>query len=153
MKEKTREKIEDLNIRFDTAFGQLDLVTKNMFIDGVMKEDHVTREEALELIETNPMYSMGLKYACFRNRNKLDLRTPRKVKKQQFLDSLTPEEMEYYEKGPKMGFWALRKMEKEEEKKIRKQAEKLKKRMENGEEISEDDIPAPILKALKEMQG
>lgn len=150
---KIRESVDRLDDKFETAFTQMDMITRNMFIEGVMKEDKVTREEALELIATNPMYSMGLKYAIFRNRNKLDLRTPRKVKKQRFLESLTPEELEQYENGPKKGFFALRKMEKEAEKQARKDAEAVKRKMENGEEIHEEDLPENIRNALKEMEN
>lgn len=134
------QKIEILDEKFDEAFWKLDAVTRGMFIEGVMKEDHVTREQALELIEKNPMYSMGLKWAIYRNRAKMDLRKSRKQKKQEFLDSLTPEEMEQYLKGPALNRWARRKMEKDAEKAAKADAEQLKKKIENGE-ISDEDIP------------
>lgn len=135
-----RQRIEVLDERFDEAFWKLDAMTKQMFIEGVMKEDGITREEALELIENDPQYSMGLKWALFRNRQKMDLRKSRKQKKQEFLDSLTPAEMEQYLKGPAMNRWARRKMEKEAEKNAKAEAEELQRKIESGE-ISEDDIP------------
>ncbi len=150
---KIKESVEILDEKFETAFTQMDMITRNMFIEGVMKEDKVTREEAVELIATNPMYSMGLKYAIFRNRNKLDLRTSRKVKKQRFLESLTPEELEQYEKGPKKGYFAIRKMEKEAEKQAKKDAEVVKKKMKNGEEITDEDLPENIRNAMKEIEN
>lgn len=42
-----RQRIEVLDERFDEAFWKLDAMTKQMFIEGVMKEDGITREEAL----------------------------------------------------------------------------------------------------------
>lgn len=70
----------------------------------------------------------------------MDLRKSRKQKKQEFLDSLTPAEMEQYLKGPAMNRWARRKMEKEAERNAKAEAEELQRKIESGE-ISEDDIP------------
>lgn len=134
------KRIEMLDERFDEAFWKLDAATRQMFIEGVMKEDNVTKEQALELIEKNPMYSMGLKWALYRNRAKMDLRKSRKQKKEEFLNSLTPEEREWYDKGPGQNRWARRKMEKDAEKAAKADAEELKKKIENGE-ISDEDIP------------
>lgn len=134
------KRIEMLDERFDEAFWKLDAMTRQMFIEGVMKEDNITREQALDLIENNAMYSMGLKWALYRNRAKMDLRKSRKQKKQEFLDSLTPDEMEWYLKGPAQNRWARRKMEKDAEKAAKADAEELKRKMENGE-ISDEDIP------------
>lgn len=148
-----KEKINALDEKFDTAFFQVDAMTRELFIDAVMKEDGITRDEVLRKIETDPMYSMGLKTVVYRNRRKLDLRTPRKIQKEKFLASLTPEELRLYNEGPNKGFFALKKQEREARKEAMKKAEVLKRKIENGEEIHDDDIPEDVITILRGIQG
>ena len=138
-KEGIRASVDGLDDKFEQAFYMVDAQVKEIYIKAVMKEDGITREEVLRKIEEDPMYSMGLKTAIYRNRKKMDLRTSRKVHKQRFLDSLTPEERRLYDIGPGQGYWKTRKMEKD----ARKAAEEMKGRITNGQ-ITDEDLDAVL---------
>jgi hypothetical protein len=98
--EKLESGKEILEIKLMNARMNAEAQALMQFYGKIAKEDGVTVEEAIEMCDTIPQYSLGRKLQIYMVRSSMDLRH-KKEHLREFMANLTPEEREIYERDVK----------------------------------------------------